>query len=657
MENGLNKRHRLTDMFCMLPICIFILSIILVRLHLFSMPMTDVYWSEATNSSTLADLFNYWKSIAIIGSACLAVIVFIAGYFGEWICFKKSFLYIPALAYVVFVLISLAFSDYKYFALRGMSEHFEGSIVLIAYILMISFIANTIDSERRLKCLIYCVFTTAFLLGLLGFTQAIGYDFLSTVTGQKLITPNYLLENGVTSWNMIDILAASGQKLYAFVFEKGEVYQTVYNINYVPLYLSLLIPVCAVLFIYFGTSTNKFKNARSIIFLVLFAVLLYNFFAASSASGYLGLATAFIAALLIFRGNLKKWVKFIFCLFLIVGLILGLLSDMWMSQLKEIWGYVKNLSFDYIYADDSLPATYSFEHNAGAEWATIDFIETKEDYLLFSIGNNVLVVSRDEENGIYIFADDSGKQLYLRELANEKGYFEILDEGFHDYVKVSLVKSDEHTFLRLTTRANEWLFYYDGNSFLHYNKVGKYVSLEKIDHSTFIKDYRFGTNRGLVWDTTIPMLKRFIFKGSGADTFTFVYPQRDYATLYNTFWGEKMALVTDKAHNLYMQYWVNTGLLSLLAWLMLVGYYLVSAVKSFRKRGFVEFSDFVNGGIFCGIIGFLFVAFFNDGSVNTMPMFYTMLGTGLAINMKDKWSGALPGSENGAHNQVAMPKL
>ena len=38
--------------------------------------------------------------------------------------------------------------------------------------------------------------------------------------------------------------------------------------------------------------------------------------------------------------------------------------------------------------------------------------------------------------------------------------------------------------------------------------------------------------------------------------------------------------------------------------------------------------DFVNGGIFCGIIGFLAVAFFNDGSVNTMPMFYTMLGTG-----------------------------
>lgn len=65
----------------------------------------------------------------------------------------------------------------------------------------------------------------------------------------------------------------------------------------------------------------------------------------------------------------------------------------------------------------------------------------------------------------------------------------------------------------------------------------------------------------------------------------------------------------------------------------------MGAVKQFRKRGFVDFCDFVNGGIFCGICGFLAVAFFNDGSVNTMPMFYTMLGTGLAINMRDKWPG------------------
>ena len=133
------------------------------------------------------------------------------------------------------------------------------------------------------------------------------------------------------------------------------------------------------------------------------------------------------------------------------------------------------------------------------------------------------------------------------------------------------------------------------------------------------------------------MLKHNVIKGSGADTYSFAFPQNDYVTLYNCFEGGQMTLVTDKAHNLYMQYWINTGLISLLAWLALVGYYLVGAVRTLKKRGFVDFSDYVNGGIFCGIIGFLATAFFNDGSVNTMPMFYTMLGVGLAINAKDKW--------------------
>ena len=90
---------------------------------------------------------------------------------------------------------------------------------------------------------------------------------------------------------------------------------------------------------------------------------------------------------------------------------------------------------------------------------------------------------------------------------------------------------------------------------------------------------------------------------------------------------------------------VILGVIALLAWLTMVGYYLVGAVEPFRRRGFVDFCDFVNGGIFCGICGFLAVAFFNDGSVNTMPMFYTMLGTGLAINMRDKWPGEEPVGE------------
>ena len=219
MENGLNKkRSTVSDLFCVLPAIIFILSILLARLHLFSMPMSDVYWTEAIDTSTLTDLFNYWKAIAIIAAAGLAVIVLVAGYLKNLIHFKKGFFYIPVVIYGVFILISLAFSKYKYFALRGISEHFEGTIVLLAYLVMLFFLANVVDSERRLKFIVYCALGAAFLLGILGITQATGNDFFATVVGQKIMTPNYVLETGIKSWDMIDMLAEVGQRAYDYSF-------------------------------------------------------------------------------------------------------------------------------------------------------------------------------------------------------------------------------------------------------------------------------------------------------------------------------------------------------------------------------------------------------------------------------------------------------
>ena len=647
MDNNLNKRTKLSDLLCMLPAFVFTLSILLVRLHLFSMPMTDIYWSEATDESTLSDLFNYWKAMAIIGAACLAVIVFVAAYFKDSVRFKKSFLYIPALIYATFVLLSFAFSDYKYFALRGMSEHFEGTIVLLAYIMIVFFLANMVDSERRLKLVVYCALGAALLLGILGITQATGHDFFSTAIGQKMMTPNYTLDTGIKSWDMIDILAASGQSAYDFSFTEGEVYQTVYNINYVPLYLTLLIPITSIVFVYLWMHDNRLKKSLSIIFLAIYALLIYNFFAANSASGYVGLLMLLVSLLVVFHRQLKTWFKPIICLIIVLGIMMGITIDRWLPEMNSAFELLSRRCIDHVYASDITGIQYEFNNPPGRTRAPIDYIDSCPGYMLFSIGGNSIKVTRDDEASAFIITDGMDNQLYLRQIADDDGYFEILDDRFHDYVKLTLMKSEEYSYIVFATIWDKWMFRYDGTTFLYENAVGKEVLLKPVKHSGLI-DYEVGSFRGLIWATVIPMLSDYLICGSGADTFAYAYPQYDYATVYSVLGSRNLSVVTDKAHNLYMQYWVNTGFISLLAWLTMVGYYLVGAVKQFRKRGFVDFCDFVNGGIFCGICGFLAVAFFNDGSVNTMPMFYTMLGTGLAINMRDKWPSDEPtGETNG----------
>ena len=637
----------------MLPAFLFVLSICVVRLKKLSMPMSDIYWSDATDTSTMTNLFTWWKAVVIIAAGCLALVVMTVGYFSGGIRFKGSPAYIPILIYLAFVLISFAFSDYKYFAIRGMNEHSEGVFVLIAYMIMVIFLFNAVDSDRRLASVMGCVLFAATVLGALGVTQQRGHDFLSTALGQKLITPNDTTESGLSTWEAIDFLDKFKEKAYDF---SKSVYQTVYNPNYVPLYLILVVAVTALLFIYLFKQPDKKKKILAAPVLACYGLFLFNFFASRSASGYVGLMVLFVSAVIVFRRKLVKWILPLLCLAVVSGGVMYMLSDCWWPEIRATVFSVREQLVQFVYADDG-PAQAEFDNAPASVYAPIDYIECKDSHLVFSINGNALDFVRDSEQHAYVITDGEGRQIYMAKVEGEDNIFEILDERYHDYIALFLARSERtnqiHVVLR--TKYTDWAFRYDGEEFWYQNKVGKEVMLEKVEHSSLIpvSKYSFGTWRGRIWATTIPMLKHYILKGAGPDNFAFVFPQKDYATLYNCHQGRQLNHVTDKAHDIYMQYWVNTGLPSLLAWLALIGIYLVGAVKSFRKRGFETFADHINGGIFCGILAFLGTAMLSDGSVNTMPMFYTMLGTGLALNRQKK----RPAPKTEAKHEASMPEV
>lgn len=650
-----NKRNWFTDIIFLLPAFVFTLSILLVRLKKLSMPMSDIYWSSDTDTSVMTNLFTWWKSIAIMGAGCLALVLMLAGYFSGAIRFKKNKAYLFMFVYIGFALFSLAFSDYRYFAIHGMNEHSEGIFVLIAYMILVVYLLNAVDSNRRLCYVVCCILLAASLLGLLGITQAHGHDFLATASGQKLITPNEIMGQGLNTWEMIDLLDKMGQQAYSF---SETVYQTVYNPNYVPLYLILVVSLCALLFIYLCKASNGMKKLVSIPLLGIYILLLYNFFASNSASGYLGLTALFLSAVVVFRRYILKWIVPLLCLALATGGVMYVLQDHWWPEVKDTFFSLKEIVIQQVYAEDEIIVNYDYENDPASLYIPIDYIDASEGHLHFGINGAELDFARDEAHHAYTVQDGEGAPLYMTKIEGTDNEFQILDDRFHDYVKLFLSKDENNIiYLSLTTDKYPWRFRYDGEEFWYQNSVGKEVMLHPVEHSPLIpfSRYKFGTWRGRIWATTIPMLKHYMLKGAGPDVFPFVFPQDDYVTIYNCAKGSySLSLVTDKAHNIYMQYWVNTGFPSLLAWLGLIGYYFVGAVRSFRRRGFEDFPDYINGAVFCGIIGFLATALLSDGSVNTMPMFYTMLGLGLAINAKDKWVKAEDPLKEGP---AQMPEL
>jgi O-antigen ligase len=126
------------------------------------------------------------------------------------------------------------------------------------------------------------------------------------------------------------------------------------------------------------------------------------------------------------------------------------------------------------------------------------------------------------------------------------------------------------------------------------------------------------------------MLKETLIAGYGPDTFPMVFPQYDYVGKLNSFTSHR--IIVDKPHNMYLQIGINTGVLSLVSLLAVFVIYAVDSFKVYFKREINTFIEYVGVGAFTGVMGYLAAGMFNDQIISVAPLFYVMLGLGLAVN-------------------------
>jgi hypothetical protein len=138
------------------------------------------------------------------------------------------------------------------------------------------------------------------------------------------------------------------------------------------------------------------------------------------------------------------------------------------------------------------------------------------------------------------------------------------------------------------------------------------------------------SGRGYIWSRTIPLLKDHIFLGSGPDTFLLEFPQEDYVMMRKN--GYENAVMT-KPHSMYLQIGVQTGVLSLVCILVFYIWYAVQSIKlyAFRKLG-TQVEAF-GMAAFIGSIGYMISGISNDSMVVTAPVFWGMIGLGVAANV------------------------
>jgi O-antigen ligase len=126
------------------------------------------------------------------------------------------------------------------------------------------------------------------------------------------------------------------------------------------------------------------------------------------------------------------------------------------------------------------------------------------------------------------------------------------------------------------------------------------------------------------------MLKETIVLGYGPDTYTIEFPQDDVVGKLNSF--SSYRTVVDKPHNMYLQIGINTGVISLLAMLSVFMIYLVDSLRILYRKKIESYMDYIGLGLFIGVASYLVAAMFNDQIISVAPLFYGVLGLGMAVN-------------------------
>ncbi len=624
-EITIRQQERITsnEVILLLP-ALFLVTVYMfcVRGRIIPSNTGEFYWS--TSGEYVGDLYAYFRMQVFVILTIAAIICLLIYFYNDYIDIKKHAVYIPMGVYAAAVLLSYVFSDYKDIALLGATGIYEGTIALICYMCILFYTMHAVRNERCVKLVVNCFCIACLVLGIWGILQ---------VNGIRLANlPAWLY---IPATMMDSAQAAAQGVVTAVTWFFG-------NQNYASFFM--IFPICIFAMLCISRKDTKWQVAYA----ALTGLMMYNLWQTASIGGMVGLAAAFVAAVLIAGAkNIWKWKKSLGLLILFGVLSIILSSSIISTQVKGSLPAESTPAAKVEVAPVQEPENVPAEDAANAPAAPAEQTETASaeqqeappeaqtpvapqnvriDYIKTE-GSDVIFSFQGEEYTIAVENDE------IKSVTDSSGN----NVPYSNALFTASVTADEtagRNLINIATARKNWRFVtMDDGDVYYIPPSGQAVKLDETEKMGFEGNERFGSGRGYIWSRTLPMLKDTIILGKGADTYMACFPHDDYAGRYNMYMvTESSEVLVDKPHNMYMGVAFNTGMLSLLAQLAIYGIYLIESVRAYRRHQYRGFKDYMGMAVFIAITGFLFAGLVYDTTVQIMPMVYVFLGMGFAVN-------------------------
>ncbi|ROR31483.1 oligosaccharide repeat unit polymerase [Mobilisporobacter senegalensis] len=606
-NNSYASSKQMSRNWYLLPI-VFIVSILplIVRMKVYNTGLSGFNWFW--NNDTQFDFFLYNKSMVF------TIITFIITMLLIWNIishkffnskginilkengiYKFTFSLIPLGMYALLALLSTIFSEYSSFGYTGIFEQFESIFVILGYCILVYYVFLITNSEEDIKLIVKYLLVSIMILCVLGLTQATSHDFFASDLGKRLIVPS-------EHWNILDQLK--------FNFEDNRVYLTLYNPNYVGLYTSLISPILLVLLLF--TKQRKLQ----ILYSIAIAGLILCMIASSSRNGFVALCVSLAFILILFRKLIIKHWKF--SIGIISFLIIAFLS------INAITGNVFIQRLHSIVTDVKTP-----------EYPLSSILTNDNNIEIIYNNNKLLIQTELNDQNLFDFTltDENGDEIQTTLDRSSSTYY--IDNTRFNTITLQQAHLDSVASFNVIIDGVNWYFtnQLGDNTYYYINNYGRFDKIINAESAIFTDFEKMGSGRGYIWSRTLPLLKNHVLLGSGADTFSLVFPQNDYIGRYH---NDYISSLITRPHNMYLQMALQTGVLSLIAFLTFYIMYFISCIRLYFKSNFENYYMQIGAAIFVGTIGYMVSGLFNDSTITVSPIFWLLMGMGMAINYKLK---------------------
>lgn len=565
-----------------LAICICLLPF-LTRSFAVTLPEAVKKAYFLAGSQVYSDFEQYCRQLGLIVIAVAAL---------AWFCYERATLRprremkinrmtIAILVclgiYLLLGLLSTIFSAYPSESWLGIYQMYEGYLALLSYAILFAAAWYWVDREEIVQFVKKCLTVLSIVLGILALLEQSGISYYNTALVQ-------LFGN-----------------LGGTVGLDDAIFLTFGNADYLGMYCAMLLPVMVSMISRKVTTPQML--AQIVAAVLLAATLILSKVTNAILLGF-GMSAIFLLVWM-FHGNWKRIAKLSVTGFAVVAVIAGgtgfLMSrngDSMSQKLEHAFvGMAQEETFQLLTMDVD-GNTVVFENEDTTFSVTADDATLSTDHLTFTC-NGTEVAPQVDTNLLCSFTEPELQHCQIQ-ITADRLQFQL---GYQTPVET-------------IRTADGWQVVGIGGTIL--DDV-KQVS----DSKTIQKIAPYLNGRVFVWANTISVLKDCWLLGHGPSTAIFYLNQNDLPALLNIF---STYALYNKPHNWYLQIAQDTGILSLVAILIMMTLFLIKGCRScFGKKA--KWEPFRTGLLFA-VMTCCLLALFNDSLVYHAPMFWFLFGMG-----------------------------